>query len=264
MKFDYNETYYKVTNKEECHNGLRYQDGLNIDPLPFNDNPEASSIPGGIYFTDAEHIFMFLHFGCFIREVNIPNDAKVIKDPDNDKWRADRVIFGRRYDFNWYFDNVFDKGKFDWVYSGYLARYCSKYFDKWFDPYIFDWDYSDSLAIYCSEYFNKWFDPDRFGWAYSGYLATYCSAHFDKWWDADKFGWNYSAYLAKYCSKYFDKWWDAEEFDWNYSDSLAKYCSKYFDKWFDPEKFDWDYSDCLAEYCSDKKNIWEKYINEEK
>jgi len=239
MKFDYDKTYYKVTNKEECHIGLQYKDGLNIDPLPFNDDQEQSSIPGGIYFTDAEHIFMFLLFGCFIREINIPKDAKVVKDTDGNKWRADRVIFGRRYDFNWYFDNVFDKEKFDWGDSGFLA-------------------------IYCSEYFDKWWDAEKFNWGNSCWLAKYCSEYFDKWWDAEKFDWNYSAYLAKYYSKYFDKWFDTDRFDWRDSGYLAKYCGKYFDKWFDPDKFDWDYSGYLAEYCSDKKNIWEKYINEEK
>ena len=41
---------WKLTNEAETHNGLRYHDGLVVDPLPFNDDPSASCCPGGIYF----------------------------------------------------------------------------------------------------------------------------------------------------------------------------------------------------------------------
>ena len=28
--------YYKLTNKEECHRGFQYKDGINIDNIEFN------------------------------------------------------------------------------------------------------------------------------------------------------------------------------------------------------------------------------------
>ena len=47
---DRNKTYYKITNENECHNGLQYHDGLVIDPKPFNNDPEASCVKGGDLF----------------------------------------------------------------------------------------------------------------------------------------------------------------------------------------------------------------------
>ena len=87
--------YYKITNEEECHHGMQYQDGLNIDIKEFN--PSGSCEPGGIYYS-SEDIFSFLSYGVWIREVTIPEDAQTYKDPDSDivKWKADKVILGPR------------------------------------------------------------------------------------------------------------------------------------------------------------------------
>jgi len=38
--------FYKILNEEETHHGLKYQTGLNEDPLPFNPNGDCE--PGGI------------------------------------------------------------------------------------------------------------------------------------------------------------------------------------------------------------------------
>lgn len=88
-------TYYKVINEELKHHDLKYKKGLVIDPVPFNDDPEVSCVPGGIYFTDMEHITEFFNYGYWIYEVTIPDDAKVIEN--GIKWRADRVILGERW-----------------------------------------------------------------------------------------------------------------------------------------------------------------------
>ena len=206
-KFDYSQTYYKVTNKNECHNGYQYKDGLNILKEEFNDDPTASCVPGGFYFTDYEHLPKFFEYGTWIREVTIPTDARVIKDPDGDKWRTDKIILGNKYHIKNDFDKWFDKEKFNWYYSPCLAIFCSQHFDKWFDKEKYNWDYSIFLAIYCSQHFDKWFDPEKYNWnEYSNYLVIYCSEHFSKWFDPKRYNWDYWLYLNDYCNSQFTLW----------------------------------------------------------
>ena len=155
-KFDFSKVYYKVTNEQECHNGYQYKDGLNILEEEFNDNPKASSGLGGFYFTNYKHLPGFFWMGTWIREVTIPTDAMVVKDPEGDEWRTNKIILGNRYHINNDFDKWFDKEKFDWDYSDCLARYCSQYFAKWFDPQKFYWDYCLYLIDYCHSQFTRW------------------------------------------------------------------------------------------------------------
>ena len=257
--FDYSKTYYKVTTKDEIHHGYQYKNGLNILKEEFNDNPKDSCVPGGFYFTDYENLPIFFEYGTWIREVTIPKGARVVKDPQGNKWRCDKIIFGKKYHIHNDFDKWFDPEKYDWNASYYLAEYCPEHFDKWFNSEKFDWNASYYLAKYCPEYFDKWFDPEKFDWKHSNYLVRYCSKDFDKWFDPEKFNWNASYYLAKYCPEYFDKWFDPEKYNWYYSNYLAEYCSKDFDKWFDPEKYDWYFSDYLAQFCYEHINKWVKY-----
>ena len=87
--------YYKITNKDEKHNGMQYKTGLNVDILPFN--PKGNCEPGGIYFS-REDILAFLDYGCWIREVKLPKDAQVYENPDKPKkWKANKVILGCKY-----------------------------------------------------------------------------------------------------------------------------------------------------------------------
>jgi hypothetical protein len=88
--------YYKITNESEIHNGLQYQDGLVEDILSFAQ--EGSCCPGGIYFSDEKNILEFLNYGVFIREIEIPNDAQMVKDPRGGKWRASKVFLHPRKD----------------------------------------------------------------------------------------------------------------------------------------------------------------------
>ena len=82
--------FYKVVNSKEGHNGLTYQDGLNVDHQEFNPSGDCES--GGIYFA-REDIFAFLSYGDTIYEVELPADAKVYENPGSPKkWKADRVI----------------------------------------------------------------------------------------------------------------------------------------------------------------------------
>jgi len=59
--------FYKILNKEEVYFGVKYHDGLNEDPRPFN--PSGDCEPGGIYFA-REDILAFLSYGPWIRQLD--------------------------------------------------------------------------------------------------------------------------------------------------------------------------------------------------
>ena len=93
--------YFKITNARENHNNFQYTDGLNILEEKFNDDPYQSCCAGGFYFSDAKNIFKFLSYGIYLREITLPSEDpnfKMIKDPQGDKWRANMVVLGKRYD----------------------------------------------------------------------------------------------------------------------------------------------------------------------
>jgi len=92
--------YFKIFNEEDNHNGFQYVDGLNVDSVPFNDDPTKSCVEGGFYFSDTEHICDFLFYGKYIREVSIPDDAKMVKDSDGNKWRSDKLFLNERKDLS--------------------------------------------------------------------------------------------------------------------------------------------------------------------
>lgn len=91
--------FYKILNEEETHNGLKYHDGLNEDPLEFNPSGDCES--GGIYFV-REDILAFLNpDSVWIRKVTIPEGEPVYENPgDPKKWKAKRVILGPRRKIN--------------------------------------------------------------------------------------------------------------------------------------------------------------------
>lgn len=94
-------TWFKITNENECHHGFQYQDGLNVLKGPFNDDPNASCCAGGFYFSDITNIPKFFGYGCYLRELTLPltdPEFKIIKDPSGDKWRANKLILGKRHD----------------------------------------------------------------------------------------------------------------------------------------------------------------------
>lgn len=90
--------YFKVTNKDELHHGFQYNDGLNVLKEKFNDNLYKECVAGGLYFSDSEKIPNFYNYGIYIREVFLPEndpDFKMVKL--NDKYRANKIILGKRY-----------------------------------------------------------------------------------------------------------------------------------------------------------------------
>ena len=50
---------------------------------------------GGLYYTNKENIIKFLHFGIFIAELTIPDDAKIYRY--GYKWKADKLIINKYY-----------------------------------------------------------------------------------------------------------------------------------------------------------------------
>jgi len=92
--------YYKFTNKEECHNSFQYVDGLNVDILPFASGKHESCCAGGLYFTTRKFLPMYQQYGVNIREVTLPfedPDFKIVADPEGNKWRANKIIFGEKF-----------------------------------------------------------------------------------------------------------------------------------------------------------------------
>lgn len=89
-------SFVKLTNSNECHNGFRFKDGLNIDTVDFN--PIEECRPGGIYFCFREDYERWTKYGCsqmfYIREVSIPDDAQVYCEEN--KFKADKIILGPR------------------------------------------------------------------------------------------------------------------------------------------------------------------------
>lgn len=90
--------YYKITNEKEIHNGYHYKNGINILDKPFEN--QGSCVTGGLYFTTVEHIFDFLDFGCYLRKVSLPFDSNWVMDPSGNKFRADKIFLGDKYDLS--------------------------------------------------------------------------------------------------------------------------------------------------------------------
>ena len=111
-KFNYKKVYYKVVNDEERHNGLQYKTGLVTDVIPFNSDPAASCVPGGIYFTTLDYIGQFYKLGNKIRPLTIPKDCKdVLPDPSGDKFRAKSVYMKEAFPKEKIFELMPDKIK---------------------------------------------------------------------------------------------------------------------------------------------------------
>ena len=92
--------YYKITNQNETHNGFKYQDGFIILKEKFNNDENASCVLGGFYFTTKEFIHEFYEYGIYLREIELPtNDPefKIVKDPSENKWRANKISLGNKY-----------------------------------------------------------------------------------------------------------------------------------------------------------------------
>ena len=90
-----NQCFFKITNNNECHNGYQYKNGLNILNVEFE--PHGSCAIGGLYFTTEQYIFDFLDYGCYLREVYLPEDCMWTIDPLGNKFRSNKIILGQRH-----------------------------------------------------------------------------------------------------------------------------------------------------------------------
>jgi hypothetical protein len=146
------EQYFKITNKDEVHNGFVYKDGLNILEGRFNENTYDSCCPGGFYFTTLKFIHKYYEYGINLRIVYLPMDDlefKMVKDPSGDKWRANRIILGEKY-------SLFDPKTYELFGLNikaniYIVNFASEYgnvqFLQWWKQSGIDLDYSCSKAL---------------------------------------------------------------------------------------------------------------------
>lgn len=84
------QVFVKITNRNEKHKGMQYQDGLNIDINKFE--PEGNN---GIFFCKLEDCYNFICYGENIRTLTIPNDA-IVYDYGCGLFKADKLIFGEK------------------------------------------------------------------------------------------------------------------------------------------------------------------------
>ena len=121
--------YYKITNKKENHHGFQYSDGLNILIDEFNNDPNQSCCKGGLYFTDVSNIFEFLNYGIYLREITLPTtDQNFCMVKDGNKWRANMIILGKRYELSNVdtFKLLIEKGADIHANNDYALRYSIK------------------------------------------------------------------------------------------------------------------------------------------
>ena len=96
-------SYFKILNQSRKHYNHQYIDGLNVLSGELNENPNHTCCKGGFYFTTLEHIHEFYDYGCDLVEIFLPtNDPefKMVKDPEGNKWRSNKVILGNKYHLN--------------------------------------------------------------------------------------------------------------------------------------------------------------------
>ena len=95
-----------VTSLDEVYHNYQLNDGLNISPIPTEDDPANSHHGQGFFFTTAMHINEYFAYGCNLRQVILPHD-----DPNfrmvkvGNSFCANRIILGEKhslYDFDTY------------------------------------------------------------------------------------------------------------------------------------------------------------------
>jgi hypothetical protein len=88
--------YYKLLLPDLTHYGFIYTEGLNVLDQPFN--PDSDCGRGGLYFSDLDNIFKWLHIYAYnpdllIACVRLPEDAQVISiDGCKKKYKSDKII----------------------------------------------------------------------------------------------------------------------------------------------------------------------------
>ncbi|NBX76318.1 MAG: hypothetical protein EBQ92_07170 [Proteobacteria bacterium] len=86
----------KLTNKSEVHNGYKFADGPNVDPVKFD--PYGECRKGGFYFTDVHNFYCWTYYGLelmyYYRKVQLEDDCKVYIEEN--KMKTDKFILGNK------------------------------------------------------------------------------------------------------------------------------------------------------------------------
>ena len=85
--------FYKLTNRQEKHNGHEYTDGLNVDAVKFE---PTENCHGGIYFTEYDNIYLWIKYRYelmyYYRKIEIPSDASVYVEENKSKIKTNKII----------------------------------------------------------------------------------------------------------------------------------------------------------------------------
>ncbi|XWV25326.1 mg247 protein [Tupanvirus deep ocean] len=126
--------YFKVTNLEEIHNDFAYIDGLNSLDGEFEETNDH--VENGLYFTTIDYIPKYYYLGINLREIILPNDNefKMIKLNNGDKFRANKIILGKKYSL--YDPITYDMFGLNMEYNIHLVNHASEhahinFLDKW-------------------------------------------------------------------------------------------------------------------------------------
>lgn len=92
-----NTKFFRLTNKDELHNGFQYKTGVNEDTVPFN--PIGVCAKGGLYFYAEDQVHTYnkhVANAHYIREVTFDglNDVQIYDE--GDKLKANKFILGER------------------------------------------------------------------------------------------------------------------------------------------------------------------------
>ena len=92
------ENFWRLTNESECHRGLQYRTGLNVDPIPFN--PTGNCQEGGMYFFGESQLpdfYSFISDARYMRRVTFPPDSRIYQEEG--KYKTNKFILGERTEF---------------------------------------------------------------------------------------------------------------------------------------------------------------------
>jgi len=111
-RFNRGKHYVKVVTEDRTHHGMMYKEGLNIDIEPLGDPPKASPAEGRIYFTTLEFLPHLCGYGALITkslliaELTIPDNAKLVLDPNGREYKTDKVNVLKFWDMNDFLEYV--------------------------------------------------------------------------------------------------------------------------------------------------------------
>jgi len=91
--------FYRLSNEDEHHYGMKYKTGVNTDILPFNPTWECSD--GGMYFFHVSQLHMYQKYCSnvkYIRKVTFTGKSKIYVEKN--KFKTNKFVLGDREVFN--------------------------------------------------------------------------------------------------------------------------------------------------------------------